>query len=114
MNIDIIEGVQFARLPGLLTLKTAAEVKAELLSCVAERDPRIVLDLTRVEMADSSGLAAVLACVRAAHGRNGTVVMMSPTPRVRALIELTRLDDVVDLVESSAAALACFPGAIAD
>ena len=114
MNIEMIEGVPFARMPELLTLKTAPAVKTSLQECLASRGPNLVLDLTRVELADSSGLAAVLACVRTAHDRNGTVVLMSPTPRVRALIELTRLDDVVDLVEDSTAALSRFPGISAD
>jgi anti-sigma B factor antagonist len=70
----------------------------------------MVLDLSRVEFADSSGLSAVLACVNGARRRGGEVALLSPMPRVRALIELTRLDDVVAVVTDEATAIARVTG----
>jgi anti-sigma B factor antagonist len=84
-----------ARMPGKMVLANAASLRGELLERIATGNGRIVLDLARVEFADSSGLSAILACVSAARRRGGDLALLAPAPRVRALIELTRLDDVV-------------------
>jgi anti-sigma B factor antagonist len=95
-----------ARLPTTLVLANAPAIRAALQERIAQGRARLVLDLARVEFADSSGLSAILACVTAARRRGGDVALLSPLPRVRALVELTRLDDVVAVVDDETAAIA--------
>jgi anti-sigma B factor antagonist len=102
-----------ARLPETLVLANAARLRDALQQQIASGAARLVLDLSRVEFADSSGLSAILACVNSARRRGGDVALLSPMPRVRALIELTRLDDVVPVVTDEAAAIARVTGRVA-
>ncbi len=113
MKIDTLAGARCVRLPAQLTLANAAAVRKSLTACAGERAVRIVLDLSRVQLADSSGLAAILACVRVASASAGQVVLMAPNSRVRALIELTRLDDVVAIVDDEGTALESLGAAVA-
>jgi anti-sigma B factor antagonist len=105
MKFDQIAGILFARLPEKVTLANAASVRAALLEHTKVRGARMVLDLSGVEIMDSSGLSAILACVRAVRGAGGDLVLLSPMPRVMALIELTRLNDVVQIATDTDTAL---------
>jgi len=102
-----------ARLPASLVLANAATIRSALQERIASGSGRLVLDLSQVEFADSSGLSALLACVTNARRRGGDVALLSPLPRVRALVELTRLDDVVAVVTDEAAAIARVNGRVA-
>jgi anti-sigma B factor antagonist len=93
-DVDVI------RLPERVMLATAPAVRADLLKHVDGGAHRLVLDLGQLEFADSSGLSALLACVTAARRAGGDVVMAAPCARVRALIELTRLDEAIDVLAS--------------
>ena len=97
---------EIARLPDRLVLANAAKVRSEIQDRIASGASRLVLDLAAVEFADSSGLSAILACVNSARRRGGELVLLAPMPRVRALIELTRLDDVVAVTDDEAIAVA--------
>ena len=94
-----------ARLPATLVLANAPAIRAALQDRLAKGAGRLVLDLSKVEFADSSGLSAILACVTAARRGGGDIALLSPMPRVRALIELTRLDDVVAVADDEQSAI---------
>lgn len=115
MTIEFLTrgGADIARLPDSLVLANAAGIRNALQEQIAAGNARLVLDLSNVEFADSSGLSAVLACVNAARRRGGDVALLSPMPRVRALIELTRLDDVVAVATDEATAIARVTGRVA-
>ncbi len=113
IEFDSRGGADIARLPASLLLANAGRVRDALQERIATGGTRIVLDLSRVEFADSSGLSAILACVNSARRRGGDVALLSPMPRVRALIELTRLDDVLAVVADEATAIARVTGRVA-
>jgi anti-sigma B factor antagonist len=110
MEFESRGGAEIVHMPALLVLANAASIRAELVDRASSGNPRMVLDLSRVEFADSSGLSAILACIGAARKRGGDVSLASPSHRVRALIELTRLDDVVLVTEDSDLAVARVTG----
>jgi len=87
-----------ARLPSSLSLANAAAVRSQLERHIQDESAELIVDLSGVEFIDSSGLAALLSTCRAARSWGGDIVLAGPLPRVQALIELTRLDDVVDVV----------------
>lgn len=108
MNLDFEtrDEAEIARLPEKVVLANAANLRSALQERIAAGSYRMVLDLSRVEFVDSSGLGAILACVTSARRRGGDLALASPTPRVRALIELTRLDDAVLVTDDEATAVA--------
>jgi anti-sigma B factor antagonist len=92
VQIEIHDGVSVVRIPARLALANAAAVRRALDEHIES------VDLSGAEFVDSSGLAALLAVIKTARRRGGDLVLASPRPRVLALIELTRLDDVVAIL----------------
>jgi anti-sigma B factor antagonist len=112
MNIDftLAHGVTIARLlDPRLDAAGAADFKARVGGRLAAGPPLLVLDLTAVELVDSTGLSAILSAFRLLPADGGALALAGCRKPVVELIKLTRLDRVLRLfatAEEAAAALA--------
>jgi anti-sigma B factor antagonist len=74
------------------------EFRGAALALIRDR-PRVVLDVTGVRFVDSSGLGALIACLRHVRGSKGDMKLCSMSTRVRELFELLRMHQVFNIVE---------------
>ena len=58
---------------------------------VAGKYDTLVLDMSRLTFVDSSGLGALLSCLRTMKAKNGQLLLVGMTRPVRALFELVRM-----------------------
>jgi anti-sigma B factor antagonist len=93
---------------GELDLAAAPRVRQGVLSALNRSDevPRVVLDLTEVDLIDSSGLGVVLGTVRRVRAASGEVRVVVGGPPVREVFALTELDRILPLAGSVADAVA--------
>lgn len=101
-----VEDIDIAALSGRLVMADVAEVRQQLLTIIEQGSGKLILDLAEVSFMDSSGLSVLVSAFKAARARQGEVVLLKLTPRVLALIELTRLQQVFAIFEDEATALA--------
>lgn len=90
-----------------LVRRLDAEVASELRDavCAAVKGRRlVVLSLGHVHAADASGLAALVAVLKRLPP-GGELRLAGVTPRVAALLALTRLDEVFPTYEDASAAV---------
>jgi len=90
-------------LEGELDLATAAL----LTSAVDEADgsPAVVLDLTKVEFVDSTGLRAIFTARRSATEAGRRFAVTEGSAQVQRLLEITRLGDHLDTIPDPDSAL---------
>jgi anti-sigma B factor antagonist len=60
----------------------------------------IDIDLSQTTFLDSCGLGALVALQKTASGRQGTVRLLNPQPPVEQLLELTRMDRILEIIKS--------------
>ncbi|NDY93085.1 STAS domain-containing protein [Ideonella sp. TBM-1] len=70
--------------------------------------PRVVLDMTGLQFVDSSGLGALISCLRQQNGQRGDLRLCHMSPAVRALFELMRMDRVFRIFDRCDDAVASF------
>ncbi len=58
---------------------------------------RVVLDMSGVKFVDSSGLGALISCLRMLNSREGDFKLCAMSKSVRALFELMRIDRVFNI-----------------
>lgn len=82
-------------------------VEAETLRCMAISRPerRIVLDLQQIDAIDAAGLGLLVELHCRARQRAGTLAVANPSPCVRRLMTLTRLELVLQVTASADAAI---------
>ena len=59
----------------------------------------IEVDLSQTTFIDSSGLGTLIALHKAAARRQGRLRLLNPLPPVRQILELTRLDGILEVIE---------------
>ncbi len=86
----------------------AADFKKQMEAFVKEGQGLFILDLSEIDFVDSSGLGAIIACLKMLGGK-GDLVIAGACEKVLSLFKLTRMDRVFQVFSSSEEALAGFP-----
>ncbi len=88
-------GVALFRPEGRLDLVSAAQLKQQLSDAVAAGAQRLVVDMAGVAFIDSSGLGALIGGLKAARLAGGDLRIARVGEQARLVLELTRLDRVL-------------------
>ena len=72
---------------------------------------KVVVDLEALRFVDSSGLGAILACLRQQNAAEGDLKICNIRPEVLATLQLVRMDRLLDIHVHREAALEAFGGA---
>ena len=91
---------------GDVDMRRSAAFQQSLMGLLDESPRRIVLDLAEVRYIDSSGLAGLIKLLSHVRRTHIDLWLCRPTPAVRSLLEITRLDSVFSVTDSMAEALA--------
>jgi anti-sigma B factor antagonist len=96
MDLDLSEhlrdGYAIAKLRGELDIYNAPGLRERLLGILAERVPRLILDLSGLAFIDSTGISVLVAAERRAHELGGTFSLVGPRKMVAKVLNVTSLD----------------------
>ncbi|WP_215223791.1 STAS domain-containing protein [Echinicola shivajiensis] len=92
--------VVFTLLEEKLDSPLSPALKSELLTVHAEGYRNLVLDMSQVKYADSSGLSALLVGHRTFTEDGGIFIISAPQDHVNKLIKISMLDKVLTIVDS--------------
>jgi anti-sigma B factor antagonist len=92
--------VVFTPMEEKLDSALSPKLKSELLTVQAEGYPNLIIDMSQVKYADSSGLSALLVGNREFSRNGGIFIIANPQDHVMKLIKISMLDKVFHLVDS--------------
>jgi anti-sigma B factor antagonist len=75
---------------------------------VIEKGIKVVFDMGSLSFVDSSGIGAIISCLRNLNARGGDLKLCGLTKPVRSLFELVRMHKIFDIYETSNEAAASF------
>jgi anti-anti-sigma factor len=104
INVKPVGGAFVATLVGVLNEESRNQFDELLHPLVVERGQRLVLDLSGVPRTTSLGLGQLVSLVARANSKGATVVLAAPSPFMRSVLGVTRLDKffvVMDSVETA-------------
>jgi anti-anti-sigma factor len=102
---EVKDNYQLFRLTGLLDAFSEPTFRKVMEKCVEEGPVNLILDLSKIDFVDSSGLGALVQLVKKAQGVEGTVQIVT-NARVTQTVKLVRLEQFLSLQTSVDAALA--------
>jgi anti-sigma B factor antagonist len=76
------------------------------MSPLMDKSAHFVIDLAEVEFMDSTGLGAMLSCLRTIKAKGGTLKLCSLSSEVSQLFEMVMMDRVFDIYPGPEEALA--------
>lgn len=85
-------------LDGKIDTRRAADLKSEFVLLNSEGAKNIILDMSEVDYADSSGLSAILTGNRLCKTSGGILVLCCLSNHVEKLIKISQLDTVLNIL----------------
>lgn len=89
---------------GEIDMATAPRFRQRLLAVIGAEAQNVVIDLSGVDFIDSTGLGVLMGGAKRVRSAGGDIRLVMTGSRLADLIELTRLDRVVDVFDSVSAA----------
>ena len=90
-----------------LDASNVREFREEVQKLIKDKH-RVVLDMSMLKFVDSSGLGALIACLRETNGRKGDFRLSSLSRSVMALFELMRMHRVFSIHDTVEGAVKSF------
>ena len=82
---------------GSLDINTATQLAEEIDRIVATKPTKVVVDLTGLDLIDSSGVAALVKLYKGVRGVGGAVAITGARDQPLAIFKLLRMDKVFNL-----------------
>lgn len=101
---EVKEKYQLFRLTGLLDAFSEPTFRKVIGNCIDEGPKQVVLDLSKIDFVDSSGLGALVQLAKQAKNAEGGLQIVT-NPRVTQTVKLVRLEKFLSLQPSVQAAL---------
>jgi anti-sigma B factor antagonist len=100
--------VAILAIPGDYLDTNNVKAMKEHLLCILKTHTKAVFDLTHVRFVDSSGLGAILSCLRQVNDAGGDLKLCGLSQPVRSLFELVRMHRIIDIYNTKEEALQAF------
>jgi anti-sigma B factor antagonist len=95
--VEQTDGVAVAEIPvDELDASNSADFKRDIAS-ILDRYPKLVVDMGRLRFVDSSGLGAMLSCLRHLSAKGGDLKLCRMSKPVRATFELVRMHRIFEI-----------------
>lgn len=88
-------GVPVLRIEGELDALSVVELRPMIAQIGDERPKRMVVDLSRLRLIDSSGVGAIVSLFKQVRANGGTMVVEGVRDQPLAILRLLRLDRVL-------------------
>ena len=100
-------GISLVRLPCEVDLASAPQIRDDMLAALNRDGAHLVVDALDVIFMDSSGVNALVRARERAHALGGSLHVVTRSPAVRRVLQITGLEERLGLVGSVETAYAC-------
>jgi anti-sigma B factor antagonist len=108
--VEMVKGVPVVAAPEEIDITNAGELRRSLLESAAYGSGTLVVDLTRTQFCDTSGLHALVRARKRAQAEGGDLLLVTPGAGVLRIFAITGLDQVFPSFVTLDEALAHIPG----
>lgn len=107
LSAEAVDGdTQLLRARGELDLYAAPELKRRMAEAIESGKTRIVVDLTDAAFMDSTALGVLIGALKRLRIREGTLAVASDQPSILRILEVTGMDQVLEVQPTTELALA--------
>ncbi len=87
-------------LEGEVDVYTAPQLKQQMISILEGGAKELVVNLEKVDYLDSTALGVLIGGLKRMRERDGNMVLVCPSPRIRRVFEITGLDKIFDMYDT--------------
>ena len=102
VGVSRSDGSVVVAVEGELDLATAPQLRDRLVALSGEGQTRVVLDLSRLQFIDSTGLSVLVMARNRSRVDGGAILIRHPSPAVLRILEITGLVSVFSIENKDA------------
>jgi anti-sigma B factor antagonist len=114
LSTHTVAGHRVLEVTGEIDVYTAPQLRERLITLVEGGDRQVVVDLSRVDFLDSTGLGVLVGALKRLRSAEGELSLVCAQERLLKIFRITGLDRVFTLHESVDAATANHDGGAAE
>lgn len=100
MSTRTVAGHRVLEVGGEIDVYTAPQLRERLVTLVEDGARHVIVDLSRVEFLDSTGLGVLVGALKRLRGVNGDLALVCAQERLLKIFRITGLDRVFTIRES--------------
>lgn len=100
-TFSLENGAPVIVLEGEVDVYTAPQLKQQMISLLEAGAKQMIIDLTKVEYFDSTALGVLIGGLKRMRERDGNLSLICPNPRIRRVFEITGLDKIFDIYNTT-------------
>ena len=93
------DGICVVQLIGEIDVFASPEVKAALVGLIKDGRSLLVIDFAKVAYIDSTGLGALVAALKGAREKGGSIAVVCTNPQIRRIFDITGLVKVFGMYD---------------
>ena len=101
-------GLMICRVEGDIDINTSPDIKKAFEKIVTKKEPKVVVNLSKVTYVDSSGLATLVEILKNMRSYGGRLKLTNLSPKIRSLFEITKLEKLFDITAEEEEAVSAF------
>jgi len=101
-------GLMVCRIDGEIDINTAPDIKRAFDRLVSKKEPKIIINLSRVTYVDSSGLATLVEVLKNMRAYGGRMKLTNMAPKIKSLFEITKLEKLFEIMSDEEDAISTF------
>ena len=100
--------IPILRVEGKIIGNAAHALRREMDKQIEQSEGRLILDLTNVPLLDSAALGMIIAILQVLKKQGGTIVLLNPQKAVMNVLQVTRLNTVLEIYMDEESAINAF------
>ena len=101
-------GLVVCQVDGEIDINTAPDMKKSFDKMISKREPKIIVNFSKVTYVDSSGLATLVEILKNMRSYGGKMKLTNLSPKIKSLFEITKLEKLFDILIDEKDAIATF------
>ena len=100
LGVDEVQGRAVIRVAGDVDIETAPSLRYAVQELLEDGRRKLVVDVSRVDFIDSTGLGALIGALKDTEARKGDLELICTQRRMLSLLHLTGLDEAFTVHEA--------------
>ena len=96
---ELENDIRLIKLVGNLDIIGVGAIETQFAGYCAGENPRVLVDLSEVEFLASIGIRLLTLNAKAVSSRGGRMVLLSPKPDVRSVLEITGIPAIIPIYD---------------
>lgn len=101
-------GLVVCQIDGDIDINSSPDIKKAFDKLISKKTPRMVINLSKVNYVDSSGLATLVEILKNMRMYGGKMRITNLSPKVKGLFEITKLDRLFEILPEEEEAVTTF------